>query len=207
MIELRVQHRVFTSEGLQHLRVDARMKEGELVCVSGKSGRGKSTFFAILAGLTDPDHAFFSVNGQVLTDTNRGVNVPPQRRNLALMFQDYALFPTMSARQNIAFAQKEKDLPYLDYLLEALDLTLLQNARVGSLSGGQKQRIALARALAQRSKLLLLDEPFSAVDSVMKKTMMEEVLRYRAETGATVFIITHQPDDFTGIQTNEIKIQ
>ena len=123
-------------------------------------------------------------------------NLPPQQRNIALMFQEYALFPNMTVWENIAFAQKQKDPAYISQLLENFKMEQLKNRKVTQLSGGQQQRVALARTLAQKASITLLDEPFSSVDATMRAIMKQEVLSFLTTTKSTIFIISHQTEDF-----------
>lgn len=206
MIQIRIKHRVFTSEGEKLLEFDERVRTGEFVGLTGNSGIGKTTLFNIIAGLVAPDQGFIAVGDKVILDTENKINVSPQERDIALMFQDYALFPNMTVRENIAFAQKVKDPLQIDHWLEVFDLALLAGKKTTKLSGGQKQRTALARALAQQSPIVLLDEPLSAVDAEMKKVMKEEIIKYQSQTGATIFVVTHQPLEFSGIAMRLVHI-
>jgi molybdate transport system ATP-binding protein len=206
VIRILVNHRVFTSEGEKVLQVDEHIEEGELICLTGPSGAGKTTLFNVMTGLVTPDTGLFAVGELVHLDTHQRINRTPQQRNVAHMFQDYALFPNMTVRENIVFAQKHKVASLVDRWLKIFDLELLASKKPNQLSGGQKQRVALARTLAQESLLVLLDEPLSAVDTRMKEIMKEEILSYRAKTGATVFVITHQPDEFVNDRTRTMVI-
>ena len=131
-----------------------------------------------------------------MLNTEKNINLPPQQRNIALMFQEYALFPNMTVWENIAFAQKQKDPAYISQLLENFKMEQLKNRKVTQLSGGQQQRVALARTLAQKASITLLDEPFSSVDATMRAIMKQEVLSFLTTTKSTIFIISHQTEDF-----------
>ena len=149
-----------------------------------------------MAGLIKPDRGFFRVGDKILLNTEKNINLPPQQRNIALMFQEYALFPNMTVWENIAFAQKQKDPAYINQLLENFKMEQLKNRKVTQLSGGQQQRVALARTLAQKASITLLDEPFSSVDATMRAIMKQEVLSFLTTTKSTIFIISHQTKDF-----------
>lgn len=191
MIDIRIKHRIFGPQGLRPLEVEYQVEEGSVVHLTGKSGIGKTTLFHAVAGLLKPDDGFIQKGNKVFLDTANNLFLTPQERNLALMFQQYALFPNMTLKQNVAFAQKTKSKAEVNALLEAFGLSGLENRYPSELSGGQQQRTALARALAQKADILMLDEPFSAVDEAMHPMMTQEILKFREETGATVFIISH----------------
>ena len=149
-----------------------------------------------MAGLVKPDYGYLRIGDKILLRTEKDINLPPQQRDIALMFQDYVLFPNMTVWENIAFAQKEKDPIYITRLLDAFQMTTLKDRKVTQLSGGQQQRVALARTLAQKASITLLDEPLSSVDATMKALMKQEILNFHKETQSTVFVISHQPEDF-----------
>ena len=196
MITIDISHTLYTSNGIADLLIQKTFREGDLVFLSGVSGIGKTTFFRILAGLVKPDYGYLCIGDKILLRTEKDINLPPQQRDVALMFQDYALFPNMTVWENIAFAQKEKDLTYITHLLDAFQMTTLKDRKVTQLSGGQQQRVALARTLAQKASITLLDEPLSSVDATMKALMKQEILNFHKETQSTVFVISHQPEDF-----------
>lgn len=165
---------------------------GGLTVLFGYSGAGKSLTLRALAGLLRPDEGRVALDGEVLFDSMRGVNVPPQRRGLGYVPQDCALFPHMTVAENVAYGLAS--LPRLvrterrDEMLAALGLTALVGKRPRELSGGQRQRVALARALAPRPRALLLDEPFSALDAPLRAEMRDLV---RTGFGVPVVLVTH----------------
>ena len=206
MIEIQIRHQIFTSSGNKFLEVDERISEGSFVHVSGDSGIGKTTFFKVLSGLVVPDFGFIKLNDKILLDTANKIFLPPQKRNISLMFQNYALFPNMTVKQNIAFAQTEKDDNIVDELLENFALKTFENTSPSKLSGGQQQRVALARTLAQNAEIVLLDEPFSAVDIAMRKVMLNELLEFNKNNNSTLFVISHSEEEFENFSTYNLNI-
>ena len=161
------------------------------VALVGPSGAGKTSVLRVIAGLVRPHAGRVELDRDTWVDAERGVFVAPERRRVGLVFQEYALFPHLSVRQNVAFGGKER----VDELLERFRITELAGARPGELSGGERQRVALARALARDPGVLLLDEPLSALDAHTKAAVraeLEEVLR---GLGLPVLIVTHDYDD------------
>lgn len=206
MIEIQIRHQIFTSSGNKFLEVDERISEGSFVHVSGDSGIGKTTFFKVLSGLVVPDFGFIKLNDKILLDTANKIFLPPQKRNISLMFQNYALFPNMTVKQNIAFAQKDKNPEIIDNYLEKFNLKILENVFPSKLSGGQQQRVALARTLVQNAEIILLDEPLSAVDASLRQSMMEEILKINQNQGSTIFMISHNEREFQNVSLNNLII-
>ena len=206
MIEIQIRHQIFTSSGNKFLEVDERISEGSFVHVSGDSGIGKTTFFKVLSGLVVPDFGFIKLNDKILLDTANKIFLPPQKRNISLMFQNYALFPNMTVKQNIAFAQTEKDENIVDELLENFALKTFENTSPSKLSGGQQQRVALARTLAQNAEIVLLDEPISAVDIAMRKVMLNELLEFNKNNNSTFFVISHSEEECESFSTYNLNI-
>ena len=207
MIEIQIRHQIFTSSGNKFLEVDERISEGSFVHVSGDSGIGKTTFFKVLSGLVVPDFGFIKLNDKILLDTANKIFLPPQKRNISLMFQNYALFPNMTVKQNIAFAQTEKDENIVDELLKKFALKTFENTSPSKLSGGQRQRVALARTLAQNAEIVLLDEPISAVDIAMRKVMLNELLEFNKNNNSTFFVISHSEEEFESVSSNVLIIK
>ena len=201
-MKIDIKHRIFTSDGYKTLSIKEEINEKYIVEVVGQSGIGKTTFFRILSGLLVPDYGVISIGNKVILDTKNKINIPPQRREIALMFQDYALFPNMSVEENIQFAQKKKNILRINELLNVFDLELFKDKKIQKLSGGQQQRVALARTSAQEAGIILLDEPFSAVDKEMRKKMRTEILKYQQEKEAIVFFISHQQDENSNFIAN-----
>lgn len=170
---------------------------GEIVCLLGESGSGKSTILRVAAGIQPVSGGTVHINDRLVS--GRGVHLPPDQRGIGLMFQDFALFPHMSLLQNTAFGLKRLGRA------EARRQALAALRRVGlddragdyphMLSGGQQQRLALARAIAPRPGVLMLDEPFSSLDARLRETVRNETLAVLRETRATTIIVTHDPEE------------
>jgi len=164
---------------------------GELLALVGQSGSGKTTVLRTIAGLWTPTEARVTVSGAVWLDTSGGVNVPPHCRHLGVVFQAYALFPHMSAVQNVMAGMVAPDRAEAARLLALLNLQGLGDRKPAELSGGQQQRVAVARALARRPQALLLDEPFSAVDRTTRDRLYAEIIGLRAHLEMPVVLVTH----------------
>jgi molybdate transport system ATP-binding protein len=156
------------------------------VSLYGESGSGKTTLLRIIAGLEKCD-AIIIANGKIWQD--KDLFVPTQRRNIGFVFQDYALFPNMSVKENLLYVNDDEE--FLDQLLQTVHLTKLKNSMPHSLSGGQKQRVALCRALMQKPELLLLDEPFSALDNKIKNTLYDDLKLFHKRFNLTTILVTH----------------
>lgn len=176
---------------------------GQRVVLFGPSGAGKTLTLRMIAGITAPDAGRVSVAGRLLFDHAGGVSLSPQRRRLAYCFQDYALFPHLTVRQNIAFARdrgwrnprRRADDPQVDTWIERFQLQGLSGHYPHQLSGGQRQRTALARALVSQPAALLLDEPFAALDKGLRRRLRDELLELQTALRIPLLLITHDDDD------------
>ena len=171
--------------------VNLRVAPGETVAILGPSGSGKSTLLKIVAGLEPLDA------GRVLFDGQDITTLAPERRRFALMFQDFALFPHLDVQDNVAFGLVEQGVRKADAraqacaMLERFNLQAFARARVMQLSGGEQQRVALARALITRPRVLLLDEPFSALDAELRQQLREEFRQRITEFNIATVLVTH----------------
>jgi putative spermidine/putrescine transport system ATP-binding protein len=178
---------------LDHIDLD--VAEGELVTLLGPSGCGKSTLLRCIAGLTAPDQGRIHVAGSDITD------VAPQRRGIGMVFQSYALFPNLTVLGNIAFGLKMQRLPAdeiaqrVEAMIALVELGGHEHKLVHQLSGGQRQRVALARALVVRPRILLLDEPLSALDARIRKMLQEEIRRIQQQLKLTTVFVTHDQEE------------
>lgn len=177
--------------------------QGERVVVTGPSGAGKSMLLKVLAGLVRPDAGHVRIDGETLFDAAAGIHLPPQARHVAYLFQDYALFPHLNVRQNIAFgAHKGWRNPLASHTggevqrwLDVFALNEVAHQYPHELSGGQRQRTALARALVAQPRALLLDEPFAALDTGLRTSMRAELDALQRSLGVPMVLITHDPED------------
>lgn len=171
----------------------------ELVVLFGPSGAGKSATLQCLAGLYRPDSGTISVNGAKFFDSETGVDLPPRKRNMGYVFQDYALFPHLTVAENIAFGLKGitrwAKRSKVDGMIKLMRLDGLADALPSKISGGQKQRVALARALVIEPKVLLLDEPLSALDSAVREKLRKDLLKIKEEFELTIILVTHNLEE------------
>jgi molybdate transport system ATP-binding protein len=180
--------------GLRAFDLELTLAVGdETLALVGPSGAGKSTLLRAVAGLERPDRGRIALDGEVWLDTDRGVDVPPERRSVGLVFQEYALFPHLSVRRNVAFGGAST--AEVDELLERFGIAALAAARPDAISGGERQRVALARALARRPRVLLLDEPLSALDAHTRSAVRGELRGLLAGLGLPVVLVTHDFED------------
>lgn len=184
-----------TRLGSFELDVALEAAAGNCLALAGPSGAGKTSVLRIVAGLVRPDSGRVSCGEEVWLDSSRGVDVAAEQRRLGYVFQEYALFPHLSALQNVAFGLRglkgsERRRRALD-LLERFEMAQLAGARPATLSGGERQRVALARALARRPAALLLDEPLSALDARTRASAGRELAAVLRETGVPALLVTH----------------
>jgi molybdate transport system ATP-binding protein len=181
------------------LEVSFACEPGEVLALVGPSGSGKTTILRAIAGSYKPEQGFVSVGGSVWFDASAGVFVPSYDRSVGMVFQSYALFPHMSALENVIAAlghlPRGKRKPRAFELLDRVNLKGLEKRRPGSLSGGQQQRIAVARALARDPAVLLLDEPFSAVDRATRQRLYREIADLHSSLNMPVVLVTHDLDE------------
>jgi molybdenum ABC transporter ATP-binding protein len=174
------------------LELSLELEHGALALV-GPSGAGKSSVLRAVAGLFRPARGRISLGDETWLDTTRGIDVPVERRSVGLVFQDYALFPHLSVRRNVRYGADDRRS--VDPLLERFRVAHLADARPHEISGGERQRVALARALARRPRVLLLDEPLSALDTHTRSTVRGELHTLLSELSLPVLIVTHDFED------------
>jgi|TARA_B100000131_G_scaffold288592_1_gene300001 iron(III) transport system ATP-binding protein len=173
------------------------VKKGELISFLGESGSGKTTFLKCLAGLEGINAGSISLNSNFLN--NEKTFVKPQKRKIGFVFQDYPLFPHLNILDNITFNLERKYKSKLDYILKLTGLQFLVERFPHEISGGEQQRACIARALIREPELLLLDEPFSNLDSTIKESMKEEIFKIVKETNTTTILVTHDINDALNI--------
>lgn len=194
MIECRLKKELSAAEGKMMLDVDFRLNEGDFVVLYGNSGAGKTSILRMLSGLLTPEDGFIEQDSSVWFDTEKKINLPIQKREIGLVFQDYALFPNMNVEENIYFSlPQKKDKQTAEELIELMKLENLRKQKIQQLSGGQQQRVALARALARKPKLLLLDEPLSALDHAMRSKLQDYILKLHQTYKLTTILVSHDP--------------
>lgn len=185
------------------LDVSCQFESGVLV-IQGESGSGKTTILDCIAGLRQPDSGRITVGTHILYDSAQRINVPTQQRKIGYVFQNYALFPNLTVEKNILYgiqnqpcyknkAERQKMLDYAAYLIDTFRLTALRKKHTHQISGGEKQRTALARALVTHPDLLLLDEPFSALDVKTKEIVYQEFLELKQTVRTPMILISHDP--------------
>ncbi len=181
-------------------QVGFSLEKGEIGCLLGPSGCGKTTLLRLIAGFYTPSSGQIALNEQVMSQSN--FVLAPEKRDMGMVFQDYALFPHLSIQDNLAFGlrrwESQKRQSRLEEMLKLTGLAHLAMRYPHELSGGQQQRVALARALAPRPKLLLMDEPFSNLDAELRRTLSQEVRQMLKDQGITALMVTHdQQEAFT----------
>ena len=192
MILINITKRLDTAEGPMEAAFELSINDGEFLTIFGPSGAGKTTLLRCIAGLETPESGIIEVEGETWFNADKKINLPPQKRSVGFVFQDYALFPTMNVRQNLLFAAKTAEQKKgVDELIELVELSNLADRLPSTLSGGQKQRVALARALVRRPKILLLDEPLSALDPAMRQKLQNELALIHERLGVSTLLVSH----------------
>lgn len=207
MIAMRVKKLLQFSTGLDHLEVNMTIERGKFLSVYGNSGAGKTTLLRMLAGLTTPDSGTISADNNLWFDTIKNINVKPQQRNIGFVFQDFALFPNMTVKQNLLYALPNRmDKDIADQLLEITGLHSLAHRPTYQLSGGQQQRVALARALVRKPELLLLDEPLSSLDHETKLRLQDEIMGMHKRFNLTTILISHDKEEILKLSDYVVKL-
>ena len=201
MIEISIEKELLGSLGKMDLCVDLQIEKQSFVALSGQSGSGKTTLLRILAGL-EKAKGRISVDQEVWLDQN--VYRVPQKRGIGFVFQDYALFPNMSVLENLLFVKKDKVLA--EQLLEMTELSELAHRKPATLSGGQKQRVSLCRAMMNRPKLLLMDEPLSALDPSMRTKLQHEILSLHKAFETTTIMVSHDPSEMYKLSSRVVVL-
>lgn len=192
----------------------ALSSNSQSIVIYGPSGSGKTMLLQTIAGLIKADAGYIKLNHRVLYDKEQKINLTPQERKLSYLFQDYVLFPHLTVRQNIGFGLKKgllnpsskKQYPQVEKWLEKFELTALADQYPYQLSGGQKQRTALARALVTEPKLLLLDEPFSALDIALREKMRLEIKELQKQINIPIILVSHDIEDINAFGEQVIKL-
>lgn len=189
MIQIEIHKKLHGAHGEMDLDVNLEIQKGEFIALIGESGSGKTTLLRILAGL---EKAEGTLNVEDVLWLGGQKMLPPQQREIGFIFQDYALFEHMNVEENLLFVKNDRALA--QKLLEMTELSRLSHRNVKGLSGGQKQRVSLCRALMKQPKLLLMDEPLSALDPAMRTKLQDEILRVHKTFGITTIMVSHDTD-------------
>ncbi len=201
MIHIDIEKKLHGISKDMKLFVNLQIKDGEFLALTGKSGSGKTTLLRVLAGLEEA-RGIIKVDDKLWLDGKNSLLV--QKREIGFVFQEYALFSNMSVEENLLYVKKDKKLA--SKLLEMVELTKLKNRLPESLSGGQKQRVALCRAMMNRPKLLLMDEPLSALDPYMRAKLQQEILLFHKEFQTTTILVSHEPSEIYRLASRVIVL-
>ena len=184
---------------------------GGITAVFGPSGAGKTTLVNAIAGLIAPDRGRIAIDGTVLFDSERRINLPPHRREIGYIFQEGRLFPHLSVSHNLDYGRRMRGLPedakQLERIVSLLDIGHLLERRPGKLSGGERQRVAIGRALLARPRLLLLDEPLASLDAARKREILPYLERMRDEFGVPMVYVSHQAAELRRIATAVVRLE
>ncbi|MBS4539128.1 ABC transporter ATP-binding protein [Clostridium sp. D2Q-11] len=189
-------------------KLNMNIDRGDVLAILGESGSGKSTILRLIAGLEEPLKGSISLNDNILMDKN--TFIMPENREIGMVFQDYALFPHMTVSKNILFGldkmNKKKKISRLNEVLKLIDMVEYKDRYPHELSGGQQQRIALARAIAPRPSVLLMDEPFSNLDADLKNKIRKELKEILNKADITTIFVTHNKEDARAIANKVIVL-
>ncbi|WP_144689413.1 sulfate/molybdate ABC transporter ATP-binding protein [Campylobacter jejuni] len=189
MIKIDINHPMNTAKGRLDLNFKKDIESGKITALFGESGAGKTTLLKIIAGLIRPEFGCIEVDNELWFDSSKNFSLALQKRKIGFVFQDYALFPNMNVKENIAYAASSKTK--VNELLALMDLENLAKIYPKHLSGGQAQRVALARALAREPKILLLDEPLSALDFKMRANLQDELAKILEYFKISTLLVSH----------------
>ncbi|WP_424688242.1 MAG: ABC transporter ATP-binding protein [Halarcobacter ebronensis] len=202
MIDIDIKKELHGSQGVMNLDVNLNINNKDFIALTGLSGSGKTTLLRSLAGL-EKAQGIIKVDNEIWQDEKEFL--PVQKRKIGFVFQDYALFPNMTVLENLFFVNKDKELA--NHLLKITDLEALANRLPNSLSGGQKQRVSLCRAMMNRPKLLLMDEPLSALDPSMRIKLQDEILQLHKEFETTTILVSHDPSEIYKLSNRVIVLK
>jgi len=202
MINIDINKKLHGSIGEMQLEINLNIKEGDFLALSGKSGSGKTTLLRVLAGL-EKANGTIKIGDTIFQDEKTLLS--PQKREIGFVFQDYALFTNMSVLQNLLFVNRDKELA--TKLLEMTELSELASRLPNTLSGGQKQRVSLCRAMMNRPKLLLMDEPLSALDPLMRTKLQNEILTFHKEFNTTTIMVSHDPSEIYRLASRVVVLE
>lgn len=207
MINCEISKTLQGAGGIIHLHTDFNFPEHTFTVLYGESGAGKTSILRMLAGLMTPEAGRIQHGDQVWFDSKKKVNLTPQARRAGFVFQDQALFPNMTVRQNLEFAQRDSSRNHLiTEIIQWFEIGDLQQLRPATLSGGQKQKVALARSIVNQPDILLLDEPLSALDSRSKKMLQDYIQKIHQEFKLTTIMVSHDLSEISKIADRILRL-
>ncbi len=196
-----------TSDGDLPLDVKLQLNDREFITIEGPSGAGKTTLLRLIAGLLEPSKGKIKVDEKDWLNIEKKVFLPPQKRNVGFVFQDYSLFPNMTVYENIKYAlNSSSNGEHVNEIMDIMELETLKDRYPDTLSGGQKQRAALARAIVRRPKLLLLDEPLSALDPEMRFKLQDYILKVHRLLNLTTILVSHDISEIFKMSDRVIRL-
>ncbi|WP_340201710.1 ATP-binding cassette domain-containing protein [Ascidiimonas sp. W6] len=202
MIQIALHKKLRAPQGEMRLSITEAVAFGEFIAINGPSGAGKTTFLRLLSGLMKPDNGSIQIGDAIWFDAAQKKHIKPQKREIGFVFQDFALFPNMTVRQNLTYALKKGEKQgRVEELMHLMELGKLGESMPNTLSGGQKQRVALARALVRAPKLLLLDEPLSALDPEMRIKLQHYLALIHKQFKMTIFMVSHDVQEVANLAT------
>ena len=208
MVDARFDKTLIAPDGKFNLSVDIRVERGDFLTIYGPSGAGKTSVLRVIAGLLKPDIGRICVDDIMWLDSSIKLNLKPNKRSVGLVFQDYALFPNLTVRQNIHYGLKATyDKSYVEDVINLLELKDLIARTPATLSGGQSQRVALARTLVTKPKILMLDEPLAALDVNMRHRIQDHLLEAHKRYNLTIIIISHDIGEIFKLSNKVLKIE
>ena len=208
MVTVELHKELSAAIGLLKLDVSFNLQREEFVTLYGPSGAGKTSILRMICGLLDPDAGKIISNDTTWFDSTKGTNLRPQKRNVGIVFQDFALFPNMTVEGNLRYAlPRHEGSRIIEELIEITDLGQLRSRMPTTLSGGQRQRVALARALVRKPELLLLDEPLSALDREMRQRLQTYLLRVHREYQLTTILVSHDVGEIIKLSDRIIALE
>ena len=191
MIDIDIKKKIKTYNGFNLLEINTSFAFNSITQVLGISGAGKTTLLKILAGLIRPEEGRIIVDNEIWLDTKLNIYLEPQKRHVGFVFQDYALFPNMTVEKHLLYGTQ--DAGYIKQLLKIGRMETFLDHKPRQLSGGQQQRLAILRALSTKPKLLLMDEPFSALDTALRSNLINDLKALLKANEITCLVVTHQP--------------
>ncbi|MCH9739597.1 MAG: ATP-binding cassette domain-containing protein [Epsilonproteobacteria bacterium] len=202
MITIDINKKLYGANGEMDLDVYLEIEEGDFIALAGQSGSGKTTLLRILAGFEEAEGTL-QIGDELWLQGSKAL--APQKRRIGFVFQDYALFPNMTVEENLLFVKQDRALA--EHLLEITELSELKKRLPNTLSGGQKQRVSLCRAMMNRPKLLLMDEPLSALDPTMRTKLQSEILLLHKEFGTTTIMVSHDPSEIYRLASRVVVLE